>query len=232
MKEYPILFSTEMVRAILEGRKTVTRRIIEFKPREEGLNLSFSGLEGGCYFTDKPEHGWVLRSRGAGGTWNDRTWPLMCPYGNIGDTLWVRETWCLGRASMEKRTDVPMAPPQRGGARSPVIYRAQPLLHPEEYTWKPSIFMPRWACRILLTVKNVKVERLWDITEEEAKAEGVSIDERDGTPKSHGYRSSYADLWDKINGKRKGGKYAWAKNCWVWAVTFERKQEGRVGENN
>jgi len=93
MTERPILFSGEMVKAILEGRKTQTRRIAKFKAREPGLNFGWSGLEVGNYCTDVPASGIVLQARRGDGCWEDKTYPLHCPYGQPGDRLWVRETW-------------------------------------------------------------------------------------------------------------------------------------------
>ncbi len=100
-KERPILFSDEMVRALLANRKTQTRRIAKFKPYMPGqtLNLSFSGFDLGYYCTDVPSSGYVLRTRDGNGVWNDRTKPLHCPYGKVGDRLWVREAWTPDHAA-------------------------------------------------------------------------------------------------------------------------------------
>ena len=128
-------------------------------------------------------------------------------YGQPGDRLWVRETW---------------APSLVEGA----IYRATSKANP--IRWAPSIHMPRWACRLVLEVLTVRVERLQDITEEGAKAEGVSLDwyHRDA---GHGYYESYRDgfecLWNSIYGKRPG--LAWEDNPWVWVTGF-RKMEQRT----
>ncbi|MDX7987827.1 hypothetical protein FE392_10865 [Xenorhabdus sp. 12] len=91
MKERSIIFNGDMVHAILDGRKTQTRRIAEFKLRENGYNLRFSGLRVGYYHNGMPSSGFVLRAADAG-CWNDRTFPLHCPYGQISEQLWVRES--------------------------------------------------------------------------------------------------------------------------------------------
>lgn len=211
--------------------KTQTRRLVRWQPYDarEKINLAFSGLEAGYYFTGVPTSGWVLRSRGAGGCWNDRTKPVQSPYGAPGDRLWVRETWAT-----EER-----APDMVDG----IWYRADDSFRPIEATpaaadaWvvangnrkireaRSPIYMPRWASRITLEVVEVRVERLMSITETDARAEGFSADPRPGTvngkPASVAFfnpRIWYAYAWNALNEKRA----PWLSNPFVWAVTFRR----------
>ncbi|QZP18695.1 hypothetical protein [Pseudomonas sp. DR208] len=202
IKERPILFSAPMVRAILEGRKTVTRRAVK------GSGLVWLDNFLAEYVAD-PENN-------------------LCPYGNPGDRLWVRETFIdLRGTGVEHRPD-PDGPLQR------YAYAAdcRPGSHSDEarkdfgLKYKPSIHMPRAACRILLEITDVRVERLQDITEEQSKAEGVrlytdhaelgdwwhveGIETYSADP-----RKSFELLWSSVGG-------AWQANPWVWVVEFKR----------
>lgn len=171
IKERPILFSGEMVRAILDGRKTQTRRVAK------GIALEWLAPD---MFTPEfvalPENG-------------------LCPYGYSGDRLWVRETF------------------QSYG--DGFAYRATPVI-PDNRNWKPSIFMPRSASRITLEITNVRVERLNEITEMDAEAEGVYVWSDSGNPAIWKFHC----LWDDINGK----KYPWSSNPWVWVVEFQKSK--------
>jgi hypothetical protein len=140
------------------------------------------------------------------------------PSYKTGDTLWVRETWCYSPCDCEY-------PCNHKG----YMYKADGWT--DDAKWKPSIHMPRKAARLFLTVKNIRVERLHDITEEDAMAEGVGNDEDPywklscNDPDSGGsptYKKSFEYLWDLINSKR---GYGWEQNSWVWVVEFERKLE-------
>ena len=193
MKEHPILFSGEMVRAILDGRKTMTRRVI--KPQPVSIPEA------------KVAHAnWIMQNR-------------TCPYGQPGDRLWVRETWKPTRASCAIATGI-------DGPGTYVRYRAddsrRTVAHSmkcrgaDREPWHPSIFMPRWASRITLEITEVRVERVQDITEEDAKAEAPPFP-FDYTPAS--YRSLFRALWDSLNAKR---GYGWAANPWVWVISFKR----------
>lgn len=224
MTDRPILFSAPMVRAILREiekpgtGKTMTRRLAKFERRDDYTgNLSSSGIE-----ADNLSPGvWALASRGTGGCWNERTKPLRT-YAP-GDRLWVRETW---RAS---GTDVwTIADARRRIAPDLKIEYAADH-HDNVWQWFPSIHMPREFSRLTLTVTGVKVERLQDITETDAIAEGV---EQVGTTgyviRGFDYDvaglahnnpiTPFAKLWDSLNGKREGA--SWADNPWVVAVSF------------
>jgi hypothetical protein len=191
-----------MVRAIMDGRKTQTRRIVKL-----GHGGTFRRSETNGY-------DWTFRGSRRGGTryhsscWQDlRHEQLMdlCPYGHPGDRLWVRETWAPVWT---------FDPSPETGA----LYRADPMYDGTEqfdWPWKPSIHMPRWASRITLEITGVRVERLREISDFDAIAEGVSgwvSDPRCETP-----RDGFRVLWESINGEG-----SWAANPWVWVVEFER----------
>lgn len=196
MKEIPMLFSTPMVVAELDGRKTMTRRM-------KGLELvnmapdKWSSIEVDSPF--KPID--IFWFEG-----DDERIAVRCPYGQPGDLIYVRETW---------------AP-----AWNQVLYKANERYGKYEgQKWKPSIHMPKEAARIWLQVTSIKVERLKDITEEDAKAEGVEkIDESIFCWKHYGgkyagcsnAKTSFQSLWQSINGDE-----SWQANPWVWVVSFK-----------
>lgn len=191
MIEKPILFSGEMVRAILEGRKTQTRRVITPQPSAK-LYRYMSRNEWYEADGDEPKYH-TLRK---------------CPYGNICDLLWVRETW----AQLCEADELT--------GKCDVAYRADDWPEDEpgpdylKRTWRPSIFMPRWASRLTLEVTHVGVERVRDITDDSAIEEGVSR----ANTSIPGYASTrFAKLWDSINAKR---GFSWSSNPWVWVVSF------------
>lgn len=197
MKERPILFSAPMVRAILNGSKTQTRRVVNYPPfdsSDEGIDVAFySGA-------------------------------LKCPYGEIGARLWVREA-------------------HRFLAYMPTYFTLEYLANGHAKTWdrknsgiqfrepvrvnkkRPSIHMPRWASRITLEITNIRVERLQDISEEDARAEGVesiggeSYKDYDGTYNNHPLTAmaSFRTLWQSSNGTD-----SWAQNPWTWVIEFKR----------
>lgn len=205
MKERPILFSAPMVRAILEGRKTMTRRVV--KPQPDSCDAvpprwmpPCGQFENGCWWFD-----WQT----AGG-WNKGN-PLFCPYGTPGDRLWVRETFSMD-----------------GSFNASVVYRADGENQYHE-AWKPSIFMPRRASRITLEITRVRVERVQAITELDAIAEGVEACPDFGVSYRHyGDKTKYTDcatwsfcsLWESINGSE-----SWNANPWVWVVEFRRVEK-------
>lgn len=213
MKERPILFSAPMVRAILDGKKTQTRRIVKPQPADhEWIEQNGDGSFSWCLM-GKPECGT--------GVWeqNEERYPHKCPYGLVSHSLWVRETWrCFGGREYEYQQE-----------KSSIIYRCDVNPSDDVAEWRPSIFMPRWASRINLLIKSIRVERLNDISEAGAQAEGVepffsthpSIG-RDQTMTTGErisdceHRASFACLWDDIHGDN-----SWQQNPWVWVVEFE-----------
>lgn len=209
MKERGIIFNDEMVRAILDGRKTQTRRIIKSVP------------------TTHDFHGWVMSSTCAKdegkACWAIGDSPLLkdpirrnCPFGKIGDRLWVRETWQCGLCT-----------------ESTFAYRAthKPSDLEEGWSeiikWRPSSQMPRWASRILLEITDVRVGRLQDISQADAIAEGAppSHPSIDAVSREYGFpdfpRSWFGQTWWHIYGKEN-----WQANPWVWVIEFKQIQEG------
>jgi hypothetical protein len=212
MKEIPILFSAPMVRALLAGTKTQTRRAI----RDQSIGERFSHMtDAGLAHLE-----WLGTPCCGSGVWDvpEHSADVASPYGQRGDRLWVRETHapqsdCWGAWERWIRGD---------GGPAPVIHYAadfKPFQDGQGFTirkpfiekWRPSIHMPRWASRITLEVTDVRVERLQDISEADAQAEGVYTD-----PACPAY-DAYAQLWDEINGAG-----SWDANPWVWAVSFRR----------
>lgn len=216
MKERPILFSGPMVCAILEGRKTVTRRIA--KPvRHPDLGNIYT--PGALVLEREPQH--VI----------DRA----CPYGQPGDRLWVRETWTdvnlCGAPALAYRADEDirdlMEEPGFLDDRGAFKYD-DPRVKPypfacwyadlDQARWRPSIHMPRWASRILLEITAVRVEHLQDISEEQARAEGYPA-ERECETGGSGLDAWlwFRSLWGEINGPE-----AFTANPWVWCIEFKR----------
>lgn len=236
MRERPILFSGEMVRAILKGRKTQTRRIVKVQP-ENVVQDSFGrfGTDNGYSFTGYIE----------------------CPYGRPGDRLWVRETWadvtrafqsydCEDIQNVAFRADGSVY--VAGGAYLEKLGDSGIFVK----KWKPSIFLPRYASRITLEITSIRVERLQAISEADAMAEGVPVGQRATVPggkhancvncgqhrnqhvgqvrgcfggtgdifSTNTYRGGFAFLWDQINGKRA----SWTSNPWVWVIEFKRAE--------
>lgn len=212
MKFYPLPMSGPSVTKTLAGQKSQVRRLVdlrEFQP------------------SDTQGYDWTWRGRR--GCWQDvSTQQLLeqhCPYGPVGSRLWVRETWAYdpdweGPGVTHYRATHPEGAMVQGGK------------------WRPSIHMPRWASRITLEVTELRVQRLNEISEEDARAEGmdwasplilpgerVNEDDRED-PREVGYSSgsfalqNFRKLWDHSN----GSKAPWANNPWVWAITFRRVQ--------
>lgn len=205
--ERPILFSGEMVRAL--PRKTQTRRVMRPQPTQTGACWNWKAFA------------WV-----DGIPIGNLESPLVwCPYGKPGDRLWVRETWATDKecSAIAYRADLP----PDAEADEGWLKRNAPKLRKEyaEWRWKPSIHMPRWASRFTLEVVAVKVERVQDISEMDAMADGCQIGDTlqrcpDGSPaiKAGTRRISFMHLWDSIYLKRGSG---WEKNPWIWAITFK-----------
>lgn len=210
MKERPILFNAEMVKAILSGRKTQTRRIMKPQP-SSGVRKSVlvkSGAEDG--------HGMEL----------------VCPLGQPGDQLWVRETFSLlgNEDGCPVDWNDNIVNDKKDAAR---IYKASCWQKPNNYgiwsvpdremefdgAWTPSIHMPRSASRIDLLITNVRAERLRSMSEDDARAEGVIAA---SGPMEAGL--AFRELWDSIYGPE-----SWQANPWVWVIEFEHLRAGRKG---
>jgi hypothetical protein len=210
MKERPILFNSEMVRAILDGRKTMTRRVIKFPERAYTPDLSWiasvnpDGAGGWVAWGPMPvSDEFSINAYPDGGG-------IKCPYGQPGDLLWVRETW----AHKSEWTK----PAYKADWKTP-----DHAIKTMGAKWKPSIHMPRWASRITLRVLDVRVERVQEITEADAHHEGWfyqnhPLDKRYDPVTMDTARQWFLGLWDSINAKR---GYPWDSNPWVWVVSFE-----------
>lgn len=224
MKERPILFSAPMVRAILEGRKTQTRRVVKppYKKhplvnlREAENDERFSGRH-----DDPDSWGYQFVDDGAPAVLS--MWPEFCPYGKSGDHLWVKETYSIGPGP-----NVPLLPHEDSGPlRWPhVTYEADGSVERRDTRWegvyarkRSSIHMPRWASRITLEVTKVRVERLQAITEADAIAEGAAGGH--GSIPGYAYATTplehYRHIWESINDAG-----SWETNPWVWVVEFKR----------
>jgi hypothetical protein len=193
-KERPIVFSAPMVRAILEGRKTQTRRIVKtgFILEHCLFNLDDGAIE--------------VKAELCSGR-------VKCPYGKTGDRLWVRETWA-GKAVLNWQMQGFDQETVEVFNPSCINYMAStPGVFVKK--WRSPIHMPRWASRITLEVESVKVERLNDCSLDDALAEGVSDRDQD-TGAWQNPKEQYADLWESINGPG-----SWDANPWVWVVSFK-----------
>ncbi len=231
-KERPILFSGPMVKAILNGKKTQTRRIVKPQP------VSFNNPHWPC------THGWreVPHMGGWEVTWHADhiTWTQAigeyCPYGKPGDHLWVRESWATRTEVYDdgiERTSVCYAATPKYGIRVPgcirnvdqmcYLHLTTPLEHHGwgwPIKWRPSIHLPRKYSRITLEIISVRVERLQYISDDDIVAEGIDyMVEKDGSLSTTFNRQALATTWDKINGKREG--CAWKNNPWVWVVEIQ-----------
>ncbi|MGM3159902.1 hypothetical protein ACS25C_03845 [Dickeya undicola] len=233
MKERGIIFNAEMVRAIIDGRKTQTRRIMKVQPRQHdhsGYSATWRS-EPPAYYNLHDEGGveWACEFCGDGIGPDGRS-VYRCPFGKVGDQLWVRET-CR---AVELDTGLDVVRYDADGLDIPV--KAHPLdggLWVDLYRYRggkglrvPSIHMPRWASRINLEITGVRVERLNDISDADARAEGI-IDGgclNCGEPEPCGCEHSapcavdaYAHLWQSIYGEE-----SWFDNPWVWVIEFKR----------
>lgn len=239
MKERGMIFNAEMVRAILDGRKTQTRRIMAPQPADD--------IERGI-FPNPEVIGWKSSRRHKHGS----TTAHFCPYGKPGDLIWVRETWGVVSHELDEDGRIQPWTPDRpataihempfgnGYYSGHAIYAAD-----GDFTWgdddgyedgrscwKPSIHMPRAASRILLEITDVRVERLNAISEEDARAEGI-IDGgclNCGEPEPCGCANpepdatdAFAYLWQSIYGQEN-----WNANPWVWVIEFKRVEGGEA----
>ena len=238
MKERPIIFNGEMVRAILDRRKTQTRRIIK------GIAI---GPGDWPSFVSGPHRGNMVK-------------PKYCPYGIPGDRLWVRETWRIAslpfdehpciqyKANIERAWCDPFEPDYDWDMKyeSWFEYMTEQLmedcdkagLEPDRLgemvykwdwdtiptRWQPSIFIPRWASRITLEVTGVRVERVQQITTADTRREGVNVEQymQDTHTSGEPFTHPFAALWDSLNAKR---SYSWDSNPWIWVVEFSVIEE-------
>lgn len=213
--EKPILFNTEMVKAILEGRKTETRRVMKPQP----THSKFAGF---VYASgDKRDIGKAMFVNSFPAIGEDAADYIRAPY-QIGDILYVRETWC------------------KNPVKNEYMYKANKVIGVTKgfIKWKPSIHMPKVAARIFLKVTDVRVERLQDITEDGAKEEGVIKQlwyQPYGTRSENhqkyvgdlvyqepNYKTGFADIWDRTLNKLGDWVYSFKENPWVWVIEFER----------
>lgn len=220
MKERPMIFSAESVRAILDGRKTQTRRVAPHFPdgvRPEAVMWNPYNKVIQCH------HSGII---------------VKCPYGQPGDLLWVRETWMKYRGRLIYRAD--------RGVVMDEGYAADGTSHGSIQPWRSPIHMPRWASRLTLEVVSVRVERVQDISEADAIAEGIVpiktkgvlgqiktmyevpgllgtyADGQIDTRVCHSAVEGYSELWDHLNEKR---GYPWRSNPWVWVIEFRMVEQ-------
>lgn len=210
VKEHPILFSGPMIGAILSGVKTMTRRVMTPQPK-----LERSTSDGKFY--------WLFRSENHSqrSAWPEKGEPywMACPFGDVGDRLWVRESFF----------DHGPLPGDDNGEYTPkdarIEYRATPWDRDNpEFAgsgWKPSIFMPRWASRLALEITEERAEQVQQISEADAVAEGVDSVSMAEVPRQATMtrRADYKQLWDTINAKR---GYSWESNPWVFVIEFKK----------
>ncbi|HGY4928513.1 TPA: hypothetical protein ACNVCI_001248 [Citrobacter braakii] len=220
MKERGIIFNGEMVRAILDGRKTQTRRIMAIQPEHSELGLrrvidSKNGRDNGKYFWSQSDaRGLKMRSK-----------VLGCPYGEVGDRIWVRETY-QGPLFDYEHMESYLEDSSKFEKPEFCVYRADGKPAPEFYDaddnlhcgWRPSIHMPRWASRITLEITDVRVERLRSMSQADARAEGVIAA---SGPMEAGL--AFRELWDSIYGEE-----SWLANPWVWVIEFKRIEGGEA----
>lgn len=220
MAERPILFSGPMVRAILEGRKTQTRRVVKL-PHANPLGVWEPTTYGG---TDAKgvEHDDQVA------IWHTRTGETFgCPYGNPGERLWVKETFMVEAHPGDiglKREDIPRTWDAAVASAGSVYYRADPgsEILADGRAWKSPRYMPRKLSRLLLEITDVRVERLQSISEADCRAEGCNggHDSIPGHPYSATPKEHFWKLWESINGRA-----SWGANPFVWVVEFKRVEK-------
>lgn len=215
--ERPILFSAPMVRTILDGRKTVTRRLVKPQPPVGTERFATVAL---CPPTPTKAADWLPVVDGA----TDYSAAPLRQIATRGDRLWVRETWgSADRYYQDHENDDPSVVAYAADRSAVQFHAKTPRPIPswdvaqwnwDQMRWRPSSQMPRWASRITLEVVGVRVERLQDITNDDARLEGVSA-----PPKQQAtHVDQFAELWNSTNGKRA----SWASNPWVWVVEFKK----------
>lgn len=197
MKMKPILFNTDMVREILEGCKTVTRRAMKPQPRGHAALLTSNLL---------PE----TTEAGAGAVYAFEDGTVTSPPYRPGDVLYVRETWTAWSRTY--------------GTIPRILYKADRYTDAEKIKWRPSIHMPREAARIFLRVTDVRADRLWNITEEQAKAEGLykGWAQTETSSMAITAKQAFMWVWDRTIKPGDLARYGWIANPWVWVIEFDR----------
>ena len=224
MKERPILFTGPMVRALLDGSKTQTRRVVKPQP-DNGWGFDWTYGRITSPHPKRGKFGAFIR-RGVGTDFPE-TDLIVCPHGMPGDRLWVREAWYCDDYRVQQGPY--LLPPDQNAndmrEDGTLVYCADdPAPYEQEQpVWRPSIHMPRWASRITLEITGVRVERLQDISRSDAIAEGAppSHPSIDRVSRELGFamdfsRSWYGQLWEQINGPN-----SWAANPWVFVIEFK-----------
>lgn len=232
MKERGMIFNAEMVRAILDGRKTQTRRIMKAQPSEDftPMNMTLEPDYKARWYTPGivDKDGYLQpANKEVFGVANEND-GYSCPFGAVGDRIWVRETfqgplfdfdlmdsYCKDPAPFENPE---FCVYKADGAPAPEFYDADDELH---CRWRPSIHMPRWASRILLEITDVRVERLQEITLGDICKE-IGCGLYDFRPATHGFQV-WEELWQSIYGAEN-----WNANPWVWVIEFKRVEGGAV----
>lgn len=221
MKEKPVIFGTDMVRAILDGRKSQTRRVLKPQPRVlHRTGDGFSYYWTACDYIIEKSLVELMDVEAAHVVWCDDTAPQeyfvrRCPYGHVGDRLWVRERHAfiaphiysapIEQCDIEYYADNPVPYPGDWPAEAA-------RGNPDAPKWRSSIFMPRWASRITLEITGAHIERLQQIGGSDAWAEGgMTV-------------AQFIDLWNRINARR---GYVWDTNPWVYVIEFERIQNDK-----
>lgn len=218
----PILFNTEMVRAILDGHKTVTRRVVKPQPSSECDHGGQHEFIRDDFIEESIFTGFVCKKCGHGVCGPHFKFPIgtswIRPPYRPGDLLYVRETWC-----------------DPSGTGYPFLYKADMPMHweakdteigipvdlkAEDYTWRPSIHMPRKAARIFLRVTDVRAERLKDITDADARAEGIGA--TDVIYYNGALRCDFMELWNSTIKPSDRAIYGWEANPWVWVIEFDK----------
>lgn len=206
MKERPILMTTDNAQKVFEGTKTQTRRIVKLP----SLLWDYPQMNG---------HGVAVFLDSARANPYDNALDVACPYGQLGDRLWIREPFCVGRPALQSGCGIIPYYGKIKGAHDSLIcktvYRGK-WGESDPPKWRPSLHMNRRFSRTVVELTDVRVERLQEITEEDAKAEGCKPHAPSGFD-GRVYRRPFECLWESINGKD-----SWALNPWVWVLTMRR----------
>jgi hypothetical protein len=224
MKEKPIIMSADSIRAILDGRKTQFRRVLKPQPEEGSYDQWFTRRKGHLYtvkgLAEPKQDGSSLRP------WGPDAFIERCSPYQPGDLLWVRETWNVDECdpACPGRCDADECPFNRVGGQRCYRYKAQ-YAEPDNLNWRSPIHMPREAARLFLRVKDVRVERVQDISTSDCEEEGLiaDFDRFNGlmTPHHDWIVGEFSKLWDSLNAKR---GYPWESNPFVWVISFEKEE--------